>query len=282
VSYHPTASGEQHAPLEIASGTPDRASAVVVLADQVARTRDGVRLGADVYLPVPEQPVPAILLRQPYGRRTPGMGFPETARFFARKGYACVVQDVRGKFSSEGTFDPGVHEVADGTDTVEWVADQEWCDGRVGLWGESYYGFTAVAAAVGGHPAIRCIAPGDIGVDRRAAWFRGGAFALNTAGYWALAMDAQEYGDVTRIDPYHLPLAELGRPAGSTAATWPHSWRTPTTLAGGRPAGWRTGCTRCGCPCCRGAAGGTPTSAHSCTTTRCSSRRIRPRPRSTC
>jgi putative CocE/NonD family hydrolase len=218
MSYHPTAAHDDHPPLEIVSGTPDRSSEVVLLADRVATMRDGIALGADVYLPTLELPLPAVVLRQPYGRRTPGMGFEEVARFFARKGYACVVQDVRGKFSSGGAFDPGVHEVDDGTDTVDWVASEPWCDGRVGLWGESYYGFTAVAAAVGGHPAIRCIAPGDIAVDRRAAWFRQGAFLLNTTGTWALAMDAPEYADVSGVDPYHLPLVELGRPVGLEGA----------------------------------------------------------------
>ena len=70
------------------------------------------------------------------------MGFDVVGRFFAAKGYACVVQDVRGKFSSEGEFDPGVHEVTDGYDTAEWAAAQEWSNGRVGCWGESYYGWT--------------------------------------------------------------------------------------------------------------------------------------------
>ena len=94
----------------------------------------------------------------------------------------------------------------------------EWCDGRVGLWGESYYGYTSLAAAISGHPAIACIAPGDIGVDRRAAWFRQGAFLQNTTGYWAMAMDDQEYADVTTVDPWHLPLARMAATAGLDGA----------------------------------------------------------------
>ncbi len=85
--------------------------------------RDGVELGADVYLPRGAGPVPAIIIRHPYGRRTPEMGMAELGSFFARKGYACVVQDVRGKFSSGGEFDPGVGEIEDGCDTVEWIAN---------------------------------------------------------------------------------------------------------------------------------------------------------------
>jgi putative CocE/NonD family hydrolase len=211
VSYHPAAA-DVHVSFSIPSGTADRADLVDRLDDLYATTRDGVRLGADVYTAT--APAPAIVIRQPYGRRTAEMGFDEVARFFARKGYACVVQDVRGKFSSGGAFDPGLHEVDDGYDTVEWVSAQHWCDGRVGLWGESYYGFTSFAAAISGHPAIACIAPGDIGLDRRAAWLRQGAFLLNTTGYWAMAMDDREYADVTGVDPYHLPLIDMAADAG--------------------------------------------------------------------
>ena len=121
--------------------------------------------------------------------------------FFARKGYACVVQDVRGKFSSGGAFDPGV---ARGRGRLR--------HGRVGrragvvrrprrAVGRVVLRHHVLAAAMSGHPAIACIAPGDIGVDRRAAWFRQGAFLLNTTGYWAMAMDAQEYADVSGVDP---------------------------------------------------------------------------------
>jgi uncharacterized protein len=217
VSYHPSA-GDVHVPFSIPSGTPDRVDAVDVLEDAYATTRDGVLLGADVYLPRGAPAAPAILIRQPYGRRTPEMGLDVTGSFFARKGYACVVQDVRGKFSSGGVFEPMVNEVEDGYDTVEWAVSQPWCDGRVGCWGESYYGLTSYAAAVSGHPAIACIAPGDISVDRRASWLRQGAFLLNTTGYWAIAMDAREYAEVEGVDPYHLPLLELPGTVGQEGA----------------------------------------------------------------
>ena len=107
-----------------------------------------------------------------------------------------------------------MNEVEDGYDTIEWVAAQPWCDGRVGCWGESYYGLTSYAAAMSGHPALRCIAPGDIGTDRRASWLRQGAFLLKTTGYWAMSMDAKEYGDVSTVDPWHLPLVEMPASAG--------------------------------------------------------------------
>lgn len=213
MSYHPAAA-EVHVEFAIPSSTPDRSQTVQVLKDEFATMRDGVRLGGDVYLPQ-SLPAPAIVIRVPYGKEVAEMGFDVVGRFFARKGYACLVQDVRGKFTSGGEFDPGVNEIADGFDTVEWVTAQEWSDGRVGLWGESYYGLTSYAAAISGHPAIACIAPGDIGLDRRASWLRQGAFLQNTTGYWAIAMDGREYGDVAAVDPYTLPLIDLPASCGA-------------------------------------------------------------------
>ena len=219
ISYHPTAEpGGHHEPFHVTSGTPDRFADVDLLGDVMATMRDGVQLAADVYVPRGAGPAPAIVIRHPYGRRTPEMGMAELGSFFARKGYACVVQDVRGKFSSGGVFDPGVGEIEDGYDTVEWVATSSWCNGRVGLWGESYYGFTSLAAAISGHPAVHGIAPGDIGTDWRNVWYRGGALQLNTAGYWAIAMDDTAYADLTRLDAWYLPLIGMAEAAGGTGA----------------------------------------------------------------
>ena len=106
ISYHPTAETGSHEPFRVTSGTPDRFVEVDLLADCTTTMRDGVVLGSDVYVPRGAGPVPAIAIRHPYGRRTPEMGMAELGSFFARKGYACVVQDVRGKFSSGGVFDP--------------------------------------------------------------------------------------------------------------------------------------------------------------------------------
>ena len=111
---------------------------------------------------------------------------------------------------------PAVGEIEDGYDTVDWIANADWCNGRVGLWGESYYGFTSLAAAISGHPAVAGIAPGDIGTDWRAVWYRGGALQLNTAGYWAIAMDDPEYADLTRVDAWYLPLAGMAAAAGGS------------------------------------------------------------------
>jgi putative CocE/NonD family hydrolase len=195
--------------------------------------RDDAVLRADVYLPEGCDRAPVILIRQPYGRATLSMAFRQTGSFWARKGYACVVQDVRGKFSSEGVFDPMVHEADDGFDTVTWISRQNWCDGRVGMWGESYYGFTSLAAAVTAPPALRCIAPGDIATDRHKIWRRQGAFLLNTVGPWAIAMDTLEYADVDRLDSWHLPLVDMAKAAGHEGRYFRTSSSMPTIRSGG-------------------------------------------------
>lgn len=212
MSYHPA--GHTEPPAAFRSSTPDRFKASRRIGELETPMRDGVILRSDLYMPDGCKKAPLILIRVPYGRATPDMGFGEIGTFWARKGYACVVQDVRGKFSSDGEFEPMIHEARDGYDTVEWMSRQPWCDGRVGMWGESYYGFTSLAAATEAPSALACIAPGDIATDRRRIWFRQGAFALNTIGAWAMAMDTREYADLSRIDWWHLPLVDMAATAG--------------------------------------------------------------------
>jgi len=200
----------------IPTGTPARSRHARTLADVMVAVRDGVRLATDVYLPAGDGPFPAILTRLPYGKTEPYCAMPVIGRHWASKGYACVVQDVRGKWGSEGRFEANKkgNEIPDGTDTIAWIAAQPWSDGRVGMWGESYFGFTSWAGAVGGHPALKCIAPGDITLDRFRGTFRYGCLQLNTVGMWAIGMAARTYQDMGRVDTWHLPLAEMANAAG--------------------------------------------------------------------
>ncbi|GAA2445138.1 CocE/NonD family hydrolase [Agromyces soli] len=128
------------------------------------RMRDGVRLAADVYLPgAPEaadaSPGDTILIRLPYDKSGVYCFIPLIAEYFTRRGYRVVAQDVRGKFRSEGDALLFVNEVDDGYDTLEWITRQAWSNGRVAMWGDSYYGYTQWAAAASGHPALKAIAP---------------------------------------------------------------------------------------------------------------------------
>ena len=98
--------------------------------------RDGVLLSADVYLPTDGGSFPALLLRTPY--ESTRDGHIDWAAWWAKRGYACVVGDNRGKFESAGTFYPYRDDGPDGHDTVEWIARQPWCSGKIGTSGRSY------------------------------------------------------------------------------------------------------------------------------------------------
>ncbi|MFG2940345.1 CocE/NonD family hydrolase [Streptomyces sp. NPDC048282] len=121
--------------------------------------RDGVELATDVYLPATGEPRPAFLVRLPYDKNGIYCFMPLIARYVAERGYAVVIQDVRGKFRSGGETVFARNEAADGYDTIDWIARQEWCDGDVVMWGDSYFGMTQLAAVVSGHPALKAISP---------------------------------------------------------------------------------------------------------------------------
>jgi uncharacterized protein len=121
--------------------------------------RDGIRLATDTYLPDGAGPWPVVLIRLPYDKNGRYTFMPQLAPHFTTRGYAFVVQDVRGKFRSEGETMPFLHEVEDGYDTLEWITRQPWANGSVGMFGDSYYGFTQWAAVASGHPALKAIVP---------------------------------------------------------------------------------------------------------------------------
>ncbi|MEV6342684.1 CocE/NonD family hydrolase [Actinoplanes sp. NPDC051851] len=127
----------------------------------MVRMRDGVHLATDVYLPSggDAAPGPVVLTRLPYDKNGEYTFMPRVAEYFTARGYTMVVQDVRGKFRSEGETLLFVNEAYDGYDTIEWLVNQAFCNGVVGMWGDSYYGFTQWAAVSTGHPALRAIAP---------------------------------------------------------------------------------------------------------------------------
>lgn len=141
--------------------------------------RDGVRLSTDIYLPEGNGPWPAVLVRTPYNKSQPGalgMALP-----VLRQGYAFVAQDMRGRFQSEGSdFIVFAHDGwgrhRDGYDTVEWIAKQPWCNGRVATIGGSAHGIVQNLMAPTNPPHLVCqyieVAFSDM---YRQAAFQGGA-----------------------------------------------------------------------------------------------------------
>ncbi|UCG50727.1 MAG: CocE/NonD family hydrolase [Candidatus Latescibacterota bacterium] len=114
---------------------------------------DGTQLASDLYLPESGAPFPTIVIRTPYGKDQ----MKVFAEFFATNGYAVVVQDVRGKWASEGEIVPFVDEQQDGVETLDWIVEQEWSNGDIGMWGSSYLSYCALTVAEAQHPALKTI-----------------------------------------------------------------------------------------------------------------------------
>lgn len=158
--------------------------AVVVDRDVAVRMRDGVVLRADVWRPVGDGRVPVLVYRTPYDRhRSQDEG--STALRAAARGYAVVVQDVRGRYGSDGDFEPYRNEGRDGYDTIEWAAVQPWSDGSVGTFGLSYPGAVQWLAAVDSPPHLKAMVPAMTFSTPRNFFYSGGVFDMSwTAWIW--------------------------------------------------------------------------------------------------
>lgn len=191
-------------------------SEVRITKNVAVRMRDGVRLFGDLYLPVGNGPFPVVLIRMPYGKQEAYCYMPAHGKYWAGHGYACLIQDVRGKWASEGEWEPFVNEANDGYDTLDWIAAQVWCNGNIGMTGESYYGYTQWAVAPLNHPNLKCIVPGNTAADIHGSWmYVDHVFCSKTMGTWLIDMQSRRYNNPLRVDHRHLPLIEIGRDAGS-------------------------------------------------------------------
>ena len=154
--------------------------------DLAVPMRDGVTLFADVYRPDVDEPLPVLLQRTPYDKSQGRTGALEVIRA-ASHGYAVVIQDTRGRYTSEGEFYPFLDEPNDGYDTVQWCAEQPWSTGKVGMFGRSYVGATQWLCAITNPPALTCIAPGITASDYYEGWtYQGGALAWGFALSWTM------------------------------------------------------------------------------------------------
>lgn len=187
-------------------------------------TREGVRLDADVYRPSLPGAHPVLLMRQPYGRAiasTPVYAHPV---WYARQGYIVVIQDVRGRGTSEGVFSPFENEAQDGRDAVEWAARLAGCSGKVGMYGFSYQGMAQLFAASTGPEALKAICPAMAAYDVFEDFaYEGGALRMAGAIGWALQLaveSARRTGDAqahqallsaARAVPVNEPVPALPR-----------------------------------------------------------------------
>jgi len=134
------------------------ASSYVTEKDVAVPMRDGVLLRADVLRPRTGAPFPVLVYRTPYGKHEALKEYT-TFRHAVERGYAVVVQDVRGRYASAGEFRPYENEGRDGYDTIEWAAKQPWSNGKIGTFGLSYPGAVQWLAAVENPPHLRAMVP---------------------------------------------------------------------------------------------------------------------------
>ena len=155
------------------------------------KMRDGVILRGDIFRPDTDGKFPVLLERTPY-RRAPWGYEIEFAERAAARGYVVFLEDVRGRFTSDGDWYPFLHEAEDGYDTVEWIASQPFSNGKVGMFGGSYVGATQMLAAIAHPPHLVGICPGVTASNYHDGWtYQGGAFEQWFSESWTsgLAQD---------------------------------------------------------------------------------------------
>ncbi len=176
------------------------------------KMRDGVVLRGDLFRPDTDGKFPVLLQRTPYRRATWGydVNFAQRA---ASRGYVVFLQDVRGRYTSDGDWYPFLHESDDGYDTIEWLAAQPYSNGKVGMFGGSYVGATQMLAAIAHPPHLAGICPVVTASNYHDGWtYQGGAFEQWFDQSWTsgLAQDTLlrqlEHGPNPPEDVNALPL----------------------------------------------------------------------------
>ena len=156
-----------------ASGMPPAAEHYDVMAERnvPVKMRDGVVLRADIYRPKAPGKFPVFLHRTPYNKAD-----CEACLDAAARGYIAIIQDCRGRYTSEGEWTPFKDEQADGYDTVEWAAALPYANGQVGMFGSSYVGATQMLAAIAAPPHLKAVCPSLTAANYHDGWiYKGGA-----------------------------------------------------------------------------------------------------------
>jgi uncharacterized protein len=149
--------------------------------------RDGIILRADIYRPQADGKFPVLVQRTPYDKRNFAIGLKGASR-----GYVVIIQDVRGRYASEGEWYTFRNETDDGYDTIEWAAALPYSNGKVGMFGRSYVGATQMLAAIAHPPHLAGICPGVTSSNYHSSWtYQGGAFEqwFNESWTTGLAQD---------------------------------------------------------------------------------------------
>ena len=178
--------------------------------------RDGTILRANITRPNVEGKFPVLIERTPYNKEAGsenGVGSPQ---FFAQRGYAVIIQDVRGRFASDGDFypfrDDGAGINRDGYDTIEWAAAQPWSDGNVGTIGGSYSGATQYRNALSRPPHLRAMFVRESSADYYQEWvYRSGAFELAFNMAWAHGVTLTNLAHLAEGEKFNQQKGRLER-----------------------------------------------------------------------
>lgn len=173
--------------------------------------RDGVKLSVDIYHPDAPGKYPTLLWRTPYSNNTAG----EVAqgKWYASRGYVVVKADVRGKYDSEGDPYTYRYEADDGYDTDEWIGSQPWSNGKIGLMGGSYLGYTEISQAIRGSRFLTAMSASVTTSDIYNNWvYVDGAFFYGFAFPWGAASMDGRVGQTRNPDDWprafhNLPVA---------------------------------------------------------------------------
>lgn len=180
LEFHPAAHGQ-------APNRPAFVPTVRVDKNVKVPMRDGVRLATDIYYPDGPGPFPVLLSRTPYNKD----GAARNAEFFAKNGYVAAVQDSRGLYASEGEWRPYIDEGQDGYDTQQWIGQQKWCNGKIGMFGRSYPAYTQVVTAPYRSPFVKAIMPEAAQSSNfEAVWSWNGIYHLALGLSWGPGQEA--------------------------------------------------------------------------------------------
>jgi uncharacterized protein len=176
------------APVWLASQLGFRPGKYGVWVDKgVVQTTDGIKLVANIYHPEKLDKTPTILVRIPYSKTFTNTIFANVVgRMWAARGYTVVIQGTRGRYESGGEYFPFKNEAKDGIETLKWLEKQPWYNGKIGMWGGSYFGYTQWVLASRVNPGLSALIPQICSTDFHRMFYPGGAFSFESALYWAV------------------------------------------------------------------------------------------------
>ncbi|MEV6576470.1 CocE/NonD family hydrolase [Streptomyces sp. NPDC051577] len=214
---------------------PPKLNGVRVTHDIPVPMRDGVVLLADHHAPDTRDSRPTLLMRSPYGRGS--LHRVLLSQPYAERGYHVVLQSTRGTWGSGGVMDPGHGEVEDGQDTIAWLRQQSWFDGRLVAAGISYLGYTAWSLAADPPPELKAMVIALAPHDMHLAAYGQGPFQLSDMMRWSELLACQEDEGVLklvlraltagkRLAPAmnRLPLVSSAEVIGGNCAPWYRQW----------------------------------------------------------